>query len=463
MHHPSVLIADREPRTQALASQALAGLECRIESAAAVEEMLRRVSDGQVEVLILDEQFEHGGDLALLGRIKASAPELPVILTSARGSVQGAVAAMQAGAADYLLKPMSGDVLAAALRRVGALNGHAGRESVPGRTARQPADSGKRLLTRDPAVGEVLRLAGEIAASRATVLILGESGTGKELLAAYIHSHGGAAGRPFVAMNCAALPETLAESELFGHEKGTFTGAMRTKIGKFEAAHGGTLLLDEISELPLPLQAKLLRALQEREIDRVGGIRPIPVDVRIIAISNLDLRQAVSNGRFRQDLFYRINVIPLVLPPLRQRRGDIDLLAEHFLQRFAARNGKSMTRIAPDAMAALLRHTWPGNVRELENAIERAVLVGSGDTLQARHLALEADSAPAPAAAAAAPRFATGLSVHEMERQLITQTLRDVNNNRTQAAELLGISIRTLRNKLKEYTHSGGAAPMGEE
>ena len=250
-------------------------------------------------------------------------------------------------------------------------------------------------------------------------------------------------------MNCAALPENLAESELFGHEKGAFTGAANRKIGKFELAKQGTIVLDEISEMPLALQAKLLRVLQEREIDRVGGSRPVPVDARVIAISNVDLKKAVSDGIFREDLFYRINVIPLTMPPLRDRQDDIELLANFFLEKFSLLNRRKTPQISDQAMQLLLRHDWKGNVRELENSIERALLIGNGETIFPEHLILGDSDNDGTASAGTA--LAVGTTVREMEKKLIVKTLKEVNENRTRAAELLGISIRTLRNKLREY------------
>ena len=303
----------------------------------------------------------------------------------------------------------------------------------------------------------LLEMARNVAASNATVLILGESGTGKELLAAEIHRYSPRRHGPYVTMNCAALPETLAESELFGHEKGTFTGALARKLGKFELAHGGTILLDEISELPLALQAKLLRVIQEREIDRLGGTHPVAVDVRIIAISNVNLKQAVADGRFRSDLFYRINVVPLTMPPLRQRPADVDPLVRHFLQRYAALNARPMASIAPAALDRLRAHNWPGNVRELEHTIERAVLVGEGQTLRPEFILI--DDGPVPDGGADHRALAPGMSVRDMEARLVGVTLRHVNGNRQQAADMLGISIRTLRNKLNEYKRQAEVMP----
>ena len=281
------------------------------------------------------------------------------------------------------------------------------------------------------------------------MLIQGPSGTGKELLAAYVHQHSRHPQAPYVALNCAALPDTLAESELFGHEKGSFTGAVGRKIGKFEQANKGTVVLDEISEMPLPLQAKLLRVLQEKEVDRIGGTRPVPIDARVVAITNVNLKTAVAEGKFREDLYYRINVIPLILPPLRERKDDIELLTHHFLEKFSLANHKNIAVIDKAALNMLLDHDWKGNVRELENVIERAVLISDGQCVFSEHLLL--DSSGSRAESADHFEVKAGCTVRQMEKKLIFQTLKEVDDNRTQAAELLGVSIRTLRNKLHEY------------
>ncbi|MGD8801511.1 MAG: sigma-54 dependent transcriptional regulator, partial [Desulfobacterales bacterium] len=305
---------------------------------------------------------------------------------------------------------------------------------------------------------EILKLAKNVANSRSTILIQGESGTGKELLAAYIHEHSGYPDEPYIALNCAALPDTLAESELFGHEKGAFTGAVGRKMGKFELAKYGTVVLDEISEMTLPLQAKLLRVLQEREIDRIGGSRPVPMNARVVAISNKELKKAVAKGKFREDLYYRINVVPFTVPPLRERPGDIPLLVTHFLEKFCNLNQRKMLNISDAAMARLTQKHWKGNIRELENTIERAVLIGNGPELLPEHLFL--DVAEPDGASQTAGTIQAGMTVKEMEKKLITCTLQEVDDNRTRAAELLGISIRTLRNKLKEYKQELEAAPV---
>jgi DNA-binding NtrC family response regulator len=317
----------------------------------------------------------------------------------------------------------------------------------------------------------VIDLADQVAASDASILITGESGVGKEVVARYLHQKSRRASRPFISVNCAAIPENLLESELFGHEKGAFTGAIARRIGKFEEASGGTLLLDEISEMDARLQAKLLRAVQEREIDRVGGTKPVKIDIRILATSNRDLVQAVKDGLFREDLLYRLNVVNLRLPPLRERPGDVVALAEHFVRKYAAANGLADKPLSDDARRRLASHGWPGNVRELENAMHRAVLLSSqpqiedaairlpdGQPLAASDPGVRAAQAASFAAETAA-RDLVGQTVAAVEQQLIIDTLRHCLGNRTHAANILGISIRTLRNKLKEYSESGVSVP----
>jgi DNA-binding NtrC family response regulator len=421
-----------------------------VEISADLRPALTRISRGGLSLVIAVAENGRAAEAELLqvaGRMR-----VPVILVSARGSVADAVEALQNGACDYLVMPVAAERLAAAVRTaMTAAHVAAAREHASERRVGQ-----KAFITHDSHLLEVLEMARQVARSTATVLIQGESGTGKELLAGYIHRHGLYPEAPYVAVNCAALPETLAESELFGHEKGAFTGAVTRKIGKFELAKKGTLVLDEIGEMTLPLQAKLLRVLQEREIDRVGGGMPVPVEARVVAITNRDLSQSVANGTFREDLFFRLNVVPLAIPPLRERAGDIQLLADHFLERFSTQTGKAGSRFSEQALRLLTRHVWKGNVRELANRVERAVLLAEGDLIQPRHLGLET-AAENRSGARPAMLFRSGTTVWEMERQLIMGTLSEVDQNRTRAAELLGISIRTLRNKLREYQASAAA------
>ncbi|MDB5497756.1 MAG: transcriptional regulator FlbD, partial [Phenylobacterium sp.] len=333
------------------------------------------------------------------------------------------------------------------------------------------ADDNRPMVVRDPAMQAVIAMADQIAPSDASILITGESGVGKEVIARYVHQKSRRASRPFISVNCAAIPENLLESELFGHEKGAFTGAVARRIGKFEEANGGTLLLDEISEMDGRLQAKLLRALQEREIDRVGGAKPVKVDIRILATSNRDLAQAVKEGVFREDLLYRLNVVNLRLPALRERPGDVLALAEHFVRKYAAANGAPERPLSAEARRRLASHRWPGNVRELENAMHRAVLMASGAEIAEDAIRLP-DGQPfasadpharaaqaASLAAESASRSYVGQTVAAMEQQLIIDTLEHCLGNRTHAANILGISIRTLRNKLKEYTEAGVPVP----
>jgi two-component system, response regulator FlrC len=317
------------------------------------------------------------------------------------------------------------------------------------------------LVTSDRRMLDLIQLAKTVAQSKATVLIQGESGTGKELMAQIVHQNSNRASKPFVAINCAAIPENLLESELFGYERGAFTGAVQSKAGKFELANGGTLFLDEISEMDIRLQAKLLRVLQEGEVDRIGGRKPTPVDVRIIATTNRNLSASVKEGLFREDLFYRLNVVNLTLPALRERIGDVKTLAENFCKSYSAKSGKNVSGISPEAMGMLQSHIWPGNVRELENVMERAVIVAEGAMIQAQDLQIQALEAPsvdrAGGLVAAEPSrsWAPGTTLSDVERNVIIEALKHHSGNRTHTARSLGISIRTLRNKLAEYRKIG--------
>jgi DNA-binding NtrC family response regulator len=386
----------------------------------------------------------------LVAALAAERIACPVIACGRNADAAAAVRAIQAGAKEFLPLPPDADLIAAMLQAA------VGEPDAP--------------IHRDPVMEAVLRRAESVARAEASVLITGESGTGKEVLARHIHRHSRRAAGPFVALNCAALPEALLESELFGHEKGAFSGAVASRRGKFEQADGGTLLLDEIGEMDPRLQAKILRALQEREIDRLGGAGPVPVDVRILAATNRDLTEEVSAGRFREDLFFRLNVVALRIPALRDRPGDILPIAEHYARRYAEANGLPHRAFAPAARAALLTHSWPGNVRELENTVHRAVLLSEGDEIAAEAIELHVRApraAPESAMEAVAPP-ARGLGVtalvgrrmEDVERDLILETLTHCLGNRTRAAEILGISIRTLRNKLHEYRAAGTPVPV---
>jgi DNA-binding NtrC family response regulator len=386
----------------------------------------------------------------LVLRLEAEHIHAPIVACGTSSDARAAVAAIHAGAKEYIPLPPDPDLIAAILAAV--------------------ADDTRELVWRDESMAGVVKLAQQIAPSDASVLITGESGTGKEVLARYLHVRSNRARRPFISVNCAAIPETLLESELFGHEKGAFTGAVARRVGKFEEADGGTLLLDEISEMEPRLQAKLLRAIQERVIDRVGGTRPVPVDIRILATSNRNLADAVREGTFREDLLFRLNVVNLKIPPLRERPADVIELAQYFVKKYADGNGVPIRPISAEARRTLMINRWPGNVRELENTMHRAVLLATGDEIGPDAILApdgarldQQRAAPAVAhatlAAEQVTRALVGRTVAEVERDLILETLKHCLGNRTHAANILGISIRTLRNKLNEYADDGVPVP----
>ncbi len=404
------------------------------------------------QLVIADVRTPKLSGLELLHQVREKSSTVPFVLITAYGSIDDAVEAMKEGATDYLLKPFSADTLEELLRRVfenGAQT--ALTSSRPAKTASHYRSGfPKEIITENESMKQALEIALKVSASKSTVLIHGESGTGKELVAMFIHLNSDRKDRPFVAVNCAAMPETLLESELFGHEKGSFTGAISKKIGKFELANHGSILLDEVTEMNPALQAKLLRVLQENEIDRVGGRDPIQLDIRVIATTNRDIEEAVESGRFREDLYFRLNVIPLKLPPLREREGDIPHLVKYFLNKFNTIMGKAVKGLDEEAEKALMQNRWKGNVRELENVMERAVLLSSGENISLNDLMLTSTSGGA--AAQTAPDItAPGSTVAKMEMELIHRTLDSTKGNRTKAAQMLGVSIRTLRNKLNEY------------
>lgn len=443
----SVLVVDDEPDMRAALSHALSRSGYNVASAASGFEALEKFKQEEFGVVITDMKMPEMSGIEVLGEIKKMSPKIPVIMITAYGTIDNAVEAMKEGASDYIIKPFSTETLENTVKKV-CKNATTQLRGKPQKSRPADTDETKRIITQDPCMLKILDLAEGIAPSNSTVLILGESGTGKEMLASFIHQKSGRKNHPYVAVNCAALPENLAESELFGYEKGAFTGAASKKLGKFELAHQGTIVLDEISEMSMPLQAKLLRALQERKIDRVGGSSPVSIDSRIIAISNVDLKKAVSSGKFREDLYYRVNVIPFTIPPLRERVSDISLLANHFLSKFCSINNKELMKVSDESLSLLMKCEWKGNVRELENVIERAVLMSKGNILLPKHFFIEASENKRKDAIP----FKVGISVREMEKELIFKTLEEVNENRTYAAKLLGISIRTLRNKLREYS-----------
>jgi two-component system, response regulator FlrC len=398
-----------------------------------------------------------GIDIArLIAQLESEHICLPVVACGTGTDAKAAVAAIQAGAKEYIPLPPDAELIAAVLSAV--------------------ADDSHQLIFQDGKMAEAITFADQVAKSEASIFITGESGTGKEVMARYVHRKSNRSDKPFISVNCAAIPENLLESELFGHEKGSFTGAVARRIGKFEEANGGTLLLDEISEMDIRLQSKLLRAIQEKEIDRVGGKGPIKVDIRIIATSNRDLQESIREGSFREDLFYRLNVVNLALPALRERPADIVALAEHFAKKYAAVNGLEGKAISLEARRHLAKHRWAGNVRELENTIHRAVLLAMGPEIDVAAIRLpdgsRLDANPAPvdglaakvaATADAVSRTYVGQTVAAVEQELILNTLDHCIGNRTHAANILGISIRTLRNKLKQYSDEGVQVPQPGE
>jgi two-component system response regulator FlrC len=401
--------------------------------------LIRLRSNAHVDLVLCDITHDVG---AVVAALAAERIAVPVVACGTGDDPDAAVRAIQAGAREFLPLPPDPDLIAAIL------------EAASGES--------HAMIIRDPAMAAAVHRAEQVARADASVLISGESGTGKEVLARHIHRKSRRAGGPFIALNCAAIPENLLESELFGHEKGAFSGAVARRLGKFEAAHRGTLLLDEISEMDIRLQAKLLRALQEREIDRIGGSAPVKVDVRILATTNRDLTAEVRRGTFREDLYFRLNVVSLRIPALRERQGDIPALAEHFCRKYAEVNGLPYRPLTPTAVTRLIAHHWRGNVREMENVIHRAVLLATGPEIAAADIELtQPDGTRQSPEATSAGGIASlvGRRMDDVERDLIIHTLGHTLGNRTHAATILGISIRALRNKLRDYSARGVAVP----
>ena len=443
-----LVVEDDSALAQALTDTlSLSGYE--VVNATDGEQALARLDRDQVDMVLTDVQMRPMDGRALLRNLRTRFHELPVLVMTAYGTVEQAVEAMKLGAVDYLAKPFEVDDLIDKVERYLPRRHHAGGQMV--------ADD---LRSR-----ELVELAGRVAASDATVMIGGESGTGKEVLARYIHCHSARADGPFIAINCAAIPDNMLEAVLFGYEKGAFTGALRASAGKFEQAQGGTLLLDEISEMSLSLQAKLLRVLQEREVERLGGREMIQLDVRVLATSNRHLREEVAAGRFREDLFYRLNVFPLTVPALRERPRDILPLARHLIGRHL-RSGEAMPEITPEAESRLLAHRWSGNVRELDNLMQRALILCNDECIHASDIHFGAADGDTPAIAPAVPGAdeAQGKGrltddLRSVEEQIILDALRNGNGSRKQAAEILGISPRTLRYKLQKLREAGISIP----
>ena len=437
----SVMVVDDEPGIRtALRVNFLREGWC-VDTAASVREAIHLLETKQFDLVVTDIRMPDGSGIEVLRSAQHQSPPSRVIILTAYGSVSDAVAAMRSGAVDYLTKPVSFEQVRSVADRVLL------------RKARVPADSPVAhgdLVGRSPLLLRTIQRARAAATTRADVLIQAESGTGKELLARYIHDMSERGRKPFVAVNCAAVPEALLESELFGHGKGAFTGALMAKCGKFELANGGTILLDEIGDMPLHLQPKLLRVLQEREVERLGESRSVPVDIRVIATTNASLATMVERGRFRADLYYRLNVIPLTIPPLRERQDDIALLASHFATKYAAECRLAPPQLQPDFIARLEAHSWPGNVRELANFMRRVLTLSPTAELDSHTFDMESDDGTPPVAA---PLMTTpaGTPIRQVERLHLEKTLVLTKGNRTHAAEMLGISLRTLRNRIREY------------
>jgi len=437
----SVLVVDDEPGMRMALKANFEREGWQVETASGALEAARKCGHSRFPLVVTDVCMPDGDGLELMRRVRATDASTAVIVLTAFGTVAQAVQAMQNGACDYLTKPFSSEQLQSAVERV-MRNSNSGHASQPTRT---------EIIGHSPALMRVLDRARLAAQTDADVLVEAESGTGKELLARFIHETSDRREKPLIAVNCAAVPEQLLESELFGHVRGAFTGATLAKSGKFELANSGTLLLDEIGEMPLELQPKLLRVLQEREVERLGDTRTIPVDIRIIATTNVSLQGMVEQGRFRADLYYRLNVIPLTLPPLRERPDDIPLLAEYFAEKCAKQSGRSSPILHPEFLEGLKQHAWPGNARELSNFIRRVVAMNNNINIGPEHLAAEFSR---PIAVKTFPNHSTvqaGTPIRELERQLLETTLQLTGGNRTRAAEMLGISLRTIRNKIREF------------
>ena len=443
-HLPILVVEDDASLREAIADTLeLAGRPClAVDGGAAA---LKALDQQAFSIVVSDVRMMPMDGIALLKEIRRRLPHLPVVLMTAYAEVDKAVDAMRSGACDFLLKPFEPAALLAHINKYELPAGGAGDEGV---------------IALDPASRDLFAIAGRVAQTDATVFLTGESGVGKEVVARYIHRHSGRREGPFVAINCAAIPESLLEATLFGYEKGAFTGAQQAQAGKFEQAEGGTLLLDEVTEMPLSLQAKLLRVLQEREVERVGGKKPVPLDIRIIATSNRDMAEAVAKGVFREDLYYRLNVFPVAIPALRERPGDIVAIARHFVVDHGGRLGRPGVALAPAAEAALLVHDWPGNVRELENLIQRALILSTGSQIGPEHLCLAPRAAGGKPVAEELPEGGKKAekradNVKDLEREHILRTLAEVGGSRKAAIERLGISERTLRYKLQQYRDEG--------
>ena len=490
MVNQPVLIVDDEVEMRIAMSETLKHCGYPVEISHNAIDALKKFKQNEYSLVITDMTMPKRSGLELLKDIKSISPAKPVIMATAYGTVETAVEAMKHGAFDYIRKPINFDSFQFIVQQALNYKGTAGNSAPVAEkksSKSKPVNLSKEIITQNQVMLSLLDVARNVAKSKSTMMIQSESGTGKELLANYIHENSDRVKRPFVAINCAALPETLLESELFGHAKGAFTGAVQDYRGKFEQAHTGTILLDEISEMALPLQAKLLRVLQEYQIDKVGGKEPIPVDVRVIATTNQNLMEMVDTGKFREDLYFRLNVIPLALPPLRDRMDDVPVLVTYFIKKHSKLNNRDCPAVSRETLNILTNYHWRGNVRELENVMERALLLCNGEEIQPNHLLMSSQlgeasinedlaeiqtrtsNTPADKSADDTSTFTdtqisteneglgieVGMSMKEAEKRFIFKTLNETKGNRTHAAKTLGISIRTLRNKLNEYRAEG--------
>ena len=498
MVNEPVLIVDDEVEMRIAMSETLKHCGYPVEISHNAIDAIKKFKQNNYSLVITDMTMPKRSGLELLKDIKSIAPAKPVIMATAYGTVETAVEAMKHGAFDYIRKPINFDSFQFIVQQALNYEGTTGNvsidvESKPSKS--KPVELTKEIVTQNQAMLSLLKVARNVAKSKSTMLIQSESGTGKELLASYIHENSDRSKRPFVAVNCAALPDTLLESELFGHAKGSFTGATQDYRGKFEQAHTGTILLDEISEMALPLQAKLLRVLQEYQVDKVGGKEPIPVDVRVIATTNQNLLGMIDDSKFREDLYFRLNVIPLALPPLRDRMDDVPVLVKHFVEKHSKINNRKCPAVSRETLNILTNYHWRGNVRELENVMERAMLLCDGEEIQPNHLlmssqlgetSINADLASITASKTKSSKsvagkkestgtdyqnsqdssglgIEVGMSMKEAEKRFIFKTLHETKGNRTHAAKTLGISIRTLRNKLNEYREEVGELELEAE
>ncbi|WP_375773500.1 sigma-54 dependent transcriptional regulator [Archangium gephyra] len=452
-----ILVIDDEANLRKVLAAMLRRDGFDVTVAADGEQGLAEFHKNGADIVVTDLVMPKAGGMEVLRAVNAANPDVPVIIITAHGTVDSAVEAIKAGAFDYITKPYEQAELSAVIAK--AAKAH----DVAQRSVRADAKARAAIIGESPQLQDVFKIIDKVADTPSTVLINGESGTGKELIASALHGASSRRDKPFIKINCAAIPHNLLESELFGYERGAFTGAVTSKPGRFELADGGTLFLDEIGEIPVEMQVKLLRALQEGEFERVGGIKTTRVDVRLIAATNRDLQAEIEAGRFRKDLYYRLAVVPIVLPPLRERRADIPMLAGHFVEKYNRKLNKKIEGISDDAMALLQAYNWPGNIRELENLIERVLLFADGPSITAKDLpepVRQGSGTPAPALSAAPLEAATGegglkdivrMKAAELEKDLITKALEETGGNVTRAARLLQISRKSLQTKMKEF------------